>query len=180
MFQRGGPSFQSQGTGITSPYDTPRRGLVQYPGGYAGERTFENIQADREAIFAPKEGEQFRDVIESFGEYSNVRHPDGSFKTVGEQGYEQAKNITELRKEREDKTDPEYNNKVAAIEAEFDNISKKIIRGTPGMTALIQNAKDRLHKIHADSVKFTGTSFLQEILDQWNAKAAADNEKKIS
>ena len=25
MFQRGGPSFQSQGTGITSPYDTPRK-----------------------------------------------------------------------------------------------------------------------------------------------------------
>ena len=105
MFRRGGPSYQSQGTGITSPFDTPRRGLVQYPGGYAGERTFENIQADREAIFAPKEGEQFRDVIESFGEYSNVRHPDGSFKTTGEQGYEQAKNITELRKKREDKRD---------------------------------------------------------------------------
>ena len=100
MFRRGGSSFQAQGTGITSPFDTPRRGLVQYPGGYAG-RTFEEIQADREAIFAPKEGEQFRDVIESFGEYSNVRNEDGSFKTVGEQGYEQAKNITALRKERE-------------------------------------------------------------------------------
>ena len=24
MFRRGGPSFQAQGTGITSPYDTPR------------------------------------------------------------------------------------------------------------------------------------------------------------
>ena len=102
MFRRGGPSFQAQGTGITSPFDTPRRGLVQYPGGYAG-RTFEEIQADREAIFAPKEGEQFRDVIESFGEYSNVRNEDGSFKTTGEQGYEQAKNITALRKEREEK-----------------------------------------------------------------------------
>ena len=100
MFRRGGPSYQSQGTGITSPFDTPRRGLVQYPGGYAG-RTFEEIQADREAIFAPKEGEQFRDVIESFGEYSNVRNEDGSFKTVGEQGYEQAKNITALREEKE-------------------------------------------------------------------------------
>ena len=36
MFKRGGSSYQSQGTGITSPYDTPRRGLVQQPGGYAG------------------------------------------------------------------------------------------------------------------------------------------------
>ena len=29
MFRRGGSSFQAQGTGITSPYDVPRRGLVQ-------------------------------------------------------------------------------------------------------------------------------------------------------
>jgi hypothetical protein len=69
-----------------------------------------------------------------------------------------------------DKTDPEYKNNVAAIEAEFDNISKKIIRGTPGMTALIQNAKDRLYKIHSDSVKIGMDSFLQVMVDQWNAK----------
>ena len=25
MFKRGGSSFQAQGTGITSPYDTPRK-----------------------------------------------------------------------------------------------------------------------------------------------------------
>ena len=37
MFKRGGPSYQAQGTGITSGLDTPRRGLVQHPGGYAGD-----------------------------------------------------------------------------------------------------------------------------------------------
>ena len=37
MFRRGGPSYQAQGTGITSGLDQPRRGLVRYPGGYAGE-----------------------------------------------------------------------------------------------------------------------------------------------
>jgi hypothetical protein len=34
MFQRGGPSYQSQGTGITSPFDTPRGGY--YDGGTIG------------------------------------------------------------------------------------------------------------------------------------------------
>ena len=37
MFRRGGPSYGAQGTGITSGLDQPRRGLVRYPGGYAGE-----------------------------------------------------------------------------------------------------------------------------------------------
>ena len=36
MFKRGGASHQAQGTGITSGLDTPRRGLVKHPGGYAG------------------------------------------------------------------------------------------------------------------------------------------------
>ena len=47
MFRRGGPSFQSQGTGITSPFDTPRRGLVQHPGGYAG-KTIEELAIEKE------------------------------------------------------------------------------------------------------------------------------------
>ena len=46
MFRRGGSSFQAQGTGITSPFDTPRRGLVQYPGGYAGDDTLEQIDIE--------------------------------------------------------------------------------------------------------------------------------------
>ena len=37
MFRRGGPSYGAQGTGITSGLDQPRRGLVRYPGGYAGD-----------------------------------------------------------------------------------------------------------------------------------------------
>ena len=28
MFKRGGSSFQAQGTGITSPYDTPRKNYI--------------------------------------------------------------------------------------------------------------------------------------------------------
>ena len=52
MFKRGGPSYQAQGTGITSGLDTPRRGLVTHPGGYAGE---EDIFTSTELIKQARE-----------------------------------------------------------------------------------------------------------------------------
>ena len=103
MFRRGGPSFQAQGTGITSPFDTPRRGLVQYPGGYAGERTLEEIQVDREAIFAPKPHENINDIIASFGTYASPYKDDGTAMTTGEMGALQAEGLEALRKEKEEK-----------------------------------------------------------------------------
>jgi hypothetical protein len=103
MFRRGGPSFQSQGTGITSPFDTPRRGLVQYPGGYSGERTLEEIQVDREEIFAPKPHENINDIIASFGTYSSPYKDDGTAMTTGEMGALQAEGIKKIRDEREEK-----------------------------------------------------------------------------
>ena len=105
MFRRGGgPSFQAQGTGITSPYDTPRRGLVQYPGGYAG-RTIEDIQADREAVVAPKPYEDINDIIKSFGVYSAPYAADGNAMTTGEMGWNQAQMIDKIRTERQGKRD---------------------------------------------------------------------------
>jgi len=243
MFRRGGPSFQAQGTGITSPYDTPRRGLVQYPGGYAGDDTLEQIDIERKEIFETPKGTWLDDVIGSFGAYSTPYKESGEAKTIGEMGAEQAKGITAIRKERKekqdlaalsglesreatlirgeeqtaklavmkqkhaydkiiegmrgenlefkqqiknernradqkiaalDKTDPKYDEQVAAIEAEFNNISRQIVRGTPGMTELIQSAKDNLWKIHQASVNIGMASFLQVLLDQWNAKADQD------
>jgi len=102
MFRRGGSSFQAQGTGITSPYDVPRRGLVQQPGGYAG-KTLEELAIEKEQIFAPKKGEWLNDVIGSFGAYGNPYKESGEAKTIGEMGYEQTEGITALRKEREEK-----------------------------------------------------------------------------
>ena len=100
MFRRGGSSFQAQGTGITSPYDVPRRGLVQQPGGYAG-KTLEELAVEKTEIFAPKKNEWLNDVVGSFGEYSNVKNEDGSYKTIGEMGYSQAQNIDKVRTERD-------------------------------------------------------------------------------
>jgi len=57
MFKRGGASHQAQGTGITSGLDTPRRGLVTHPGGYAGEEDIftstELIQQGRDKNVLP-------------------------------------------------------------------------------------------------------------------------------
>jgi len=125
MFKRGGPSYQAQGTGITSPFDTPRP--TYYNGGSIGGGTIqgnpmgnrtgfnqpwyskdphaelETIQTEKEEIFAPKEGEWLNDVIGSFGAYANMRNPDGSYKTTGEAGWDQAQEIKKIRDAREEK-----------------------------------------------------------------------------
>ena len=118
MFRRGGPSYQSQGTGITSPYDVPRGGY--YGGGTIGggairgnpmgyrtgfddpkPDTFEQIDIETKALEAPKKGEWLSDVIGSFGAYGNPYKDDGTAKTIGEMGYEQAQGIKAIRDERE-------------------------------------------------------------------------------
>ena len=101
MFKMGGRSYSAQGTGITSGLDTPKRGLVDGPGGYAGD-TREIINTEREEIFRTPENQNFNDVVSSFGEYSNNYDAEGNAKTTGQMGYEQAKNITALRKDRAD------------------------------------------------------------------------------
>jgi len=45
MFKRGGDTIDAQGSGITSGLDTPRRGRVTGPGGYAGD--FEEMIEER-------------------------------------------------------------------------------------------------------------------------------------
>jgi hypothetical protein len=122
MFKRGGPSYQSQGTGITSPYDVPRGGY--YGGGTIGggiihgnpmgNRTgFEEpelrpeaeIQADILEVGKAPEGTWWDDVIGSFSAYSKPYKDDGTAKTIGEMGAEQAEEITAIRKARKDKED---------------------------------------------------------------------------
>jgi len=122
MFRRGGMGYSHQGTGITSGLDTPRRGLVQHPGGYAGERTLEEINIDKEAIFAPKPYENINDIISSFGVYSNAYDDRGEAKTTGEQGWDQAQMIDKIRKERQEKRDLA---KLSGLESEEAALIKK-------------------------------------------------------
>ena len=122
MFRRGGSSFQAQGTGITSPFDTPRRGLVQHPGGYAG-KTIEELAIEKEEIFAPKPYENINDIIGSFAGYASPYKEDGTAMTTGEMGYRQAKDITALRKEREEKRQLAA---LSNVEAQEAAIAKKL------------------------------------------------------
>ncbi len=235
MFKRGGPSYSHQGTGITSGLDTPRRGLVQHSGGYAG-KTLEEINIEKEQIFQPKPNENINDIIKSFGVYAGPYKADGTAMTTGEMGYEQAKMIDKIRTDREEKQDlaklsglesdeaalireEEHENKLAqirfegenlefrqkiknereradkaiaaldpnsatyeadkkAIETEFDNISKQIIRQNPSLQKLIQASKQNIWKTHQAEIQGTGTSYVQTLMQQWNAKNP-NNQKTI-
>ena len=63
MFKRGGSSYQSQGTGITSPYDTPRKR-------YKDGRTWEEIYAKMRSTTQEPRGD-FSYAAHGFSELSN-------------------------------------------------------------------------------------------------------------
>ena len=167
MFRRGGMGYSAQGTGITSPFDTPRRGLVQHPGGYAG-KTIEELAIEKEEIFAPKPHENINDIIGSFGGYAAPYKDDGTAMTTGEMGYRQAKDITALRKEREDKRQLAALSNVEAQEAaiakaleeeEAMKRTKASIRplDVDAKKALVEQARDMLAQAkidYADKVKY--------------------------
>ena len=93
MFKRGGPSYQAQGTGITSPFDTPRR---QYQFGTSFEEIQENIRkstADNTPVM--------QDVAQGFSYLANPYKEDGSAKTVGEMIFEGSQAVSGSRAERE-------------------------------------------------------------------------------
>jgi len=93
MFKRGGPSYQAQGTGITSPFDTPRK---QYQFGTSWEEIQENIRkstADNTTTM--------QDVAQGFGYLGSPYKEDGSAKTIGEMLHEGAQSVRGSRAERE-------------------------------------------------------------------------------
>ena len=130
---RGGMGYSAQGTGITSGMDTPRPRY--YGGGTIGGGTIMgNMMGNRTGFQSPNikdvvttssyfdeergkisegeqeivktpEGQNMYDVISSFGTYANMRNPDGSYKTTGEAGFEQAESIAKIRKDRKDLQD---------------------------------------------------------------------------
>ena len=159
MFRRGGPSYQSQGTGITSPYDVPRGGY--YGGGTIGGgiihgnpmgnrtgfeepklRSEAEIQADILEVGKAPEGTWLDDVIGSFGAYSTPYKDDGTAKTIGEMGAEQAASITKIRKDRKDKEDL----------AKLTNLEREL--------ALRDKQSDRAHDLEQIKVTQAGNMVL--------------------
>ncbi len=124
MFMRGGMGYSAQGTGITSGMDTPRPryygggtiGGGTIMGNMMGNRTgfekpmsyddkMKELTVEEQEVVKTTEGTNMYDVISSFGTYANMKNPDGSYKTTGEAGFEQAENIAKIRKDRKDLQD---------------------------------------------------------------------------
>ena len=87
MFKRGGSSYEAQGTGITSPYDRPRRG-------YADGITQEEINERRRNLFQPRSEMDF--AAEGFSALGNPYKASGEAKTIGEMLYEGAGKCTKI------------------------------------------------------------------------------------
>jgi len=89
MFKRGGSSYEAQGTGITSPYDRPRK---RYDVG----TTQEDINERRRNLFQPRSEMDF--AAEGYGHLgSPYNQRTGEAKTIGEMLHEGA---TSVRKSR--------------------------------------------------------------------------------
>ena len=88
MFKRGGSSFQAQGTGITSPFDTPRKK-------YNVGTTWEEINQRRTGLYQPRSDMSF--AAEGFSALASPYKEDGSAKTIGEMLYEGAQGVRKSR-----------------------------------------------------------------------------------
>ena len=91
MFKRGGSSYEAQGTGIASPYDTPRK---RYDVG----TTWEDIQRRKSELYQDPRGEMSY-AAEGFSALASpYKERTGEAKTIGEMLYEGA---TAVRGSRE-------------------------------------------------------------------------------
>ena len=88
MFKRGGSSFQSQGTGITSPYDTPRKR-------YADGPTWEEINERRTGLYEPRSEMSF--AAEGFGHLGSPYKESGEAKMISEMLHEGAGSVRKSR-----------------------------------------------------------------------------------
>ena len=177
MFRRGGPSFQAQGTGITSPYDVPRGGY--YGGGTIGGgairgnpmgyrtgfeepvlRSDAEVQADIVKLTETPKGTWLNDVIGSFGAYSTPYKDDGTAKTIGEMGAEQAEEITAIRKARKEKQDLA---KLAGYERELSNIDKQFEKASEQELVILTNRLDKETKLAVEEAKGNNLDVIRRI-----------------
>ena len=102
MFNMGGRINQAAGTGITSGLDTPKRGLVDGPGGYAGLKTREDIAAEIETLYPEKTpGQNAIDILSSYEVFNTSnRRADGTKKSYGDYTEQRQKAFNE-KKEKE-------------------------------------------------------------------------------
>ena len=167
MFKMGGRSYQAQGTGITSGLDTPKRGLVDGPGGYAG-RTLEEIAADKIKVTEPRVSDNMK-ILRSFGEYADPYNERGEALTSGQLGKRQADRITLER-------DADYSLEKAAELSVLENEEAKILSDMERDA----NQTDKLEQItaEANSKKFELEIQLKQV-DNYYAGTLAQLEARL-
>ena len=106
MFKRGGSSFQSQGTGITSPYDTPRK---NYDAGAWGE-----WEEQTRALTKDPRGD-WSYAAQGFSELGNPYKESGEAKTIGEMLYAGAAGV---RGSREKASNLQQKGELAILESQ--------------------------------------------------------------
>ena len=106
MFKRGGSSFQAQGTGITSPYDTPRK---NYQTGSWGEWE----QKTRDVTKDPRGDWSY--AAQGFSSLGNPYKESGAAKTIGEMLWEGAQGV---RGSKEKARELEQKGELAILESQ--------------------------------------------------------------
>jgi hypothetical protein len=153
MFKRGGSSFQAQGTGITSPYDTPRKKYITGGWGEWEEQT--------RALTKDPRGD-FSYAAEGFSHLANPYKESGEAKTIGEMLFEGAGGV---RGSREKASELEKKGELAILESQAGRMLTEEERAWKEAQTAKQHAHDLQVKKHT-------------YMDQHPAKTYRDNVKK--
>ena len=114
MFKRGGSSFQSQGTGITSPYDTPRKR-------YNVGTTYEDIYSQiRETTKDPRG--DFSYAAQGFGHLGSPYKESGEAKMISEM---LAEGAGAVRGSREKASELERTGELSILESQGGRLAAK-------------------------------------------------------
>ena len=136
MFKRGGSSYESQGTGITSPYDTPRKNYKIGSWGEWEEQTRKLTQDPRG---------DFSYAAQGFSELGNPYKESGEAKTIGEMLYAGAAGV---RGSREKAQELERKGELAILESQGGRMLSEEERAFKAEEAALERASKE--KIAAD------------------------------
>jgi len=164
MFKRGGSSFQAQGTGITSPFDTPRKNYKIGSWGEWEEQT-------RELTKDPRG--DFSYAAQGFSELANPYKDDGSAKTIGEMLYAGAAGV---RGSREKASELEQKGELAILESQGGRMLTEEERAWKEA----QTAKQHAHELQVAKEKGTypdmhAGKIYDDVVGDWK-KWVKDNE----
>ena len=112
MFKSGGSSNEAQGTGITSPYDTPRKR-------YNIGTTFEDIYSQMREKTKDPRGD-FSYAAQGFSELANPYKESGEAKTIGEMLYAGAQGV---RGSKEKASELERTGELAVLSSQGERLS---------------------------------------------------------